>query len=144
MTKSVNRLQLHFVWQATIAVCENVLLQGKNLPWNSAGLNLLVMKQIVSTAITNLSPLQHRHIQYPLCVHQLASCPRNMRSLRKPAKGLVPLYGPVKYLPSVCLLVELRFKEVPRDSLYRVCSIHCAVTSARLENIVRYTDDFII
>lgn len=40
------------------------------------------------------------------------------------AKGLVLLYGPAKYPPSVCLSVELRFKEVPRDlggidSLYR-------------------------
>ena len=128
VTKSVNRLQLHFlVWQATITVlaktfcyrdktdktCHEIQLVWICSLWSRSWALLLQTCPRYNIDISNIrfvcTSLRPVLATCVLCVN---------------AMGLVPLYGPAKYLPSVCLLVEPRFKEVPRDlwgidSLYR-------------------------
>ena len=121
-----------FLVQTFLLFLRKMLLRGQNfipqhVAWNSAtcSLNTCIMKQgqsdlnfqcrIVCTALTNCSRYNIEMSQYPLCVHQLAYCPCNVRPMRT-HKRTVPTSCPCNIPPIVCADFKCTQNSSPRFS----------------------------
>lgn len=92
------------------------ILVTQSVAWNSAGLNLCVMKQgqselifqcrIACTALANCPRCNIEMSQYPLRVHLLAYCPCNTLPMRTHERSLSPLHVPTPF--SHCVSADLK------------------------------------